>query len=146
MAITIRPLAHSDRAGWEALWRGYQDFYEADLSADEDRLWQALMEPGPDGPYGLVAVDGEGALVGLAHYLFHITTWSQARRCYLNDLFTAPAARGKGAGRMLIEAAASASAARGAGQVWWLTQDTNEPARKLYDKVAKLTPFIKYAR
>jgi GNAT superfamily N-acetyltransferase len=128
------------------LWRGYQAFYKADLSADEDRLWNALMAPGPDGPHGLVAVDGEGALVGLAHYLFHITTWSPAQRCYLNDLFTAPAARGKGAGRMLIEAVAAASAQRGAGQVWWLTQDTNEEARKLYDKVAKLTPFIKYAR
>ena len=104
------------------------------------------MEPGPDGPYGFVAVDGEGALVGLTHYLFHITTWSPAQRCYLNDLFTAPAARGQGAGRMLIEAVASASAARGAGQVWWLTQDSNEEARKLYDRVAKLTPFVKYAR
>lgn len=146
MAITIRPLTQSDRQQWESLWRGYQAFYQTDLSADEERLWNALMAPGPDGPYGLVAADGEGRLVGLAHYLFHITTWSPAQRCYLNDLFTAPAARGKGAGRKLIEAVASASAARGAGQVWWLTQDTNEEARRLYDKLAKLTPFVKYAR
>jgi GNAT superfamily N-acetyltransferase len=146
MAITIRPLTHSDRQQWEVLWRGYQAFYEADLSADEDRLWNALMSPGPDGPYAFVAVDSGGNLLGLTHYLFHITTWSPAQRCYLNDLFTAPSARGKGAGRMLIEAVAAASAARGAGQVWWLTQEFNADARKLYDKVAKVTPFIKYAR
>lgn len=146
MAITIRPLKPSDRQAWTTLWKGYQAFYESDLSADEDRLWNALLHPGPDGPFGLVAENGEGELVGLAHYLFHITTWSAQSRCYLNDLFAAENSRGKGVGRKLIEAVADAARAKGAGQLWWLTQEFNHEGRRLYDKVATLTPFVKYAR
>lgn len=146
MATTIRPIKPSDRHGWNTLWKGYQAFYESDLSADEDRLWNALLQPGPDGPFGLVTENGEGELVGLAHYLFHITTWSPQSRCYLNDLFTAENTRGKGVGRKLIEAVADAARAQGAGQLWWLTQEFNLDGRRLYDKVATLTPFVKYAR
>ncbi len=146
MAITIRPLRPSDRQGWTPLWKGYQAFYESDLSDDEDRLWNALLQPGPDGPFCLVAENGEGEMVGLAHYLFHISTWSPQPRCYLNDLFTAETSRGKGVGRKLIEAVSQAAKDRGASQLWWLTQEFNLEGRRLYDKVAELTPFIKYAR
>ena len=51
-----------------------------------------------------------------------------------------------GAGRGLIEAVYAAADARGADQVYWLTQADNETARRLYDRVARLTPFIKYQR
>lgn len=146
MSIHIRFLEPDDRAQWEVLWKGYQDFYEADLSAGTDALWQRLMNAGGDGPYALVAVDDDGRLVGLAHYLYHGTTWSLAPRCYLNDLFTAREARGRGVGRALIEAVSAKAETHGASQVYWLTQEFNKPARALYDKVAKVTPFIKYAR
>lgn len=146
MTITIRRLRAADRQAWEALWRGYQDFYEADLSQDTERLWRALLQPEPDGPHALVAEDADGAVVGLAHFLFHDTTWSPQPRCYLNDLFTAEAARGKGVGAALIEAVHAAAEQAGASQTYWLTQDFNQTARKLYDRVGQLTPFIKYVR
>jgi GNAT superfamily N-acetyltransferase len=94
----------------------------------------------------LVAEDEAGRLVGLAQYLFHATTWSPAPRCYLNDLFAVPEARGRGVGKSLIEAVYAAADARGASQVYWLTQTFNFEARQLYDRIAKATPFIKYAR
>ena len=146
MTITIRRLVASDKQAWQALWRGYQAFYQADLSADEDRLWLALLRPPAEGPHALVAEDADGALIGLAQYLFHGTTWSAEPRCYLNDLFTSEAARGKGVGRALIEAVYAAAEEAGASQTYWLTQDFNETARRLYDQVASLTPFVKYAR
>ena len=34
----------------------------------------------------------------------------------------------------------------GADQVYWLTAHSNATARKLYDRVGQLTPFIKYRR
>lgn len=144
MSIVIRNVRPGDHDAWLELWRGYQRFYKADLSADEDRLWQALLAAKGDGPYALVAEDG-GKLVGLTQYLFHISTWSPQRRCYLNDLFTSRAARGKGVGRALIEAVYAKAAEANCNQVWWLTQDNNHAARRLYDQVAKLTPFIKYS-
>ena len=41
-------------------------------------------------------------LLGLTHYLFHRSTTSIQPSCYLQDLFTNEAARGKGVGRALI--------------------------------------------
>lgn len=146
MAIVVRAVAQRDREGWEALWRGYLEFYETDLSADIDSLWARLMDPPPEGPFALVAETAEGELIGLAQYLFHATTWSTGRRCYLNDLFTAREARGQGAGRALIEAVDERARAAGATQLWWLTQEFNETARRLYDELATLTPFVKYVR
>jgi hypothetical protein len=47
---------------------------------------------------------------------------------------------------MLIESVYEEANNFGAPSVYWLTQEFNRPARKLYDKIADLTPFIKYAR
>ena len=45
-----------------------------------------------------------GALLGLAHAIFHRSTTQPTPNCYLQDLFTAPEARGQGVARALIEA------------------------------------------
>ena len=57
-----------------------------------------------------------------------------------------PEARGIGAGRSLIEAVYAAADANGTPLVYWLTQEFNTSARQLYDRIAKVTPFIKYQR
>ena len=46
----------------------------------------------------------------------------------------------------LIKAVYLAADKAGAPQVYWLTQDFNQAARKLYDRVGQLTPFIRYDR
>ena len=51
--------------------------------------------------HALVAESG-GQLLGLTHYLFHRSTTAIEPVCYLQDLFTDEAARGKGVGRALI--------------------------------------------
>jgi ribosomal protein S18 acetylase RimI-like enzyme len=73
-------------------------------------------------------------------------TWAIGPRCYLEDLFVDPNARVNGVGRALIEAVYRAADAAGADQVYWLTAGDNARARALYDKVATVTPFIKYRR
>jgi len=102
-----------------------------------------LLAP-DDGPYGLVAVDEVGDVCGLVHFLYHASTWTTGPYCYLQDLFVSPQARGKGAGRALMEAVYAKAHEYGASQVYWLTQDFNHSARALYDDVGTLTPFIKY--
>lgn len=142
--VIIRELEKSDRVAWEKLWQGYLEFYESRL-ADEvtQTTWDRLMTPNSD-PHGLVAVDEDGHVFGLVHYLYHCSTWTIGPYCYLQDLFVDATGRGKGAGRALIKAVYLEAGKYGASQVYWLTQDFNHTARKLYDDVGTLTPFIKY--
>ena len=57
-----------------------------------------------------------------------------------------PDVRGTGVGRALIEAVYEAADTEGAPSVYWLTQDFNTEARKLYDRIGQVSPFIKYGR
>jgi GNAT superfamily N-acetyltransferase len=139
--MLVAPLCAADRPHWEALARGYKEFYNTPTSDSEfEAAWNRLLAQ--DGVFGLGAkVNGE--LVGIAHYLFHTSTWA-ATVCYLQDLFTSHKARGKGIARALIEAVAKEALARGATRYYWLTQEHNAVARVLYNKVAKYNGFIRY--
>lgn len=146
MTISIRPIGAGDRAAWDPLWQGYLAFYGIELPAPvTEETWRRLLAPEVD-MHGLCAAEETGRVVGIVHYLYHPVTWSIEDRCYLEDLFVVDDARGLGAGRALIEAVYAAADERGAAQVYWLTQDFNEPARLLYDRIATLTSFIKYQR
>jgi GNAT superfamily N-acetyltransferase len=139
--IEIGPLRPEDRAPWEVLARGYKTFYqESEPDEAYERTWQRLTA-GTE-LHGLGA-RLDGRLVGIAHYFFHTAVWS-GEACYLQDLFTDEAARGRGAARALIEGVAAAARERGADRFYWHTQETNTRARALYDKVARFTGFIRY--
>ncbi len=145
-SIVIRPLEDADHDAWEELFRGYIRFYEAQVPDDVIALaWQRLLAQ-EDGFLALVAVDDSGRLLGLAHALFHRSTWSATYYCYLEDLFVAPAARGKGVGRALIEAVYAEADKRGATRTYWATMGDNATARRLYDGLATLSPFVQYRR
>jgi GNAT superfamily N-acetyltransferase len=143
--ISIRPLAPNDRGEWEPLWAGYLAFYEATIpAAVTDATWARLNDPAE--PMHALGAFLEGRLVGIVHYLFHRSTWTAGDYCYLQDLFTAEAARGQGAGRALVEAVYERARATGASRVYWLTQDGNATARALYDKLADRSGFIQYRK
>lgn len=144
-AIRIRPLTPEDRAQWAPLWAGYLRFYRQRLpDAVTDGVFTRLADPEQQ-PYGLVA-EFDGTLVGLAHYLFHPSTWSLTDICYLEDLFVDPTRRGLGAGRQLIEAVYGAADRAGAERVYWMTQEFNADARALYDTIGRRTSFIRYEK
>lgn len=139
--VSIRPLRPQDREAWDPLARGYKSFYETPASDEElEAAWQRLH--GGDPMHGICA-EQAGRLVGIAHYLFHANVWSP-KVCYLQDLFTAPQARGAGVGRALIEAVADEARRRGATRYYWLTQERNAAARLLYDKIAQYKGFLRY--
>lgn len=143
--LAVRPLAEADRAAWLPLWQGYLDFYGATLSdAVTARCWARLMDPLID--MHAIGAEADGRLIGICHYVFHPATWTVGPYCYLEDLYVDPAARGRGAGRALIEAVYRAADARDAGRVYWLTQTDNETARRLYDTLATVAPFVQYRR
>ncbi|MEC9244927.1 MAG: GNAT family N-acetyltransferase [Pseudomonadota bacterium] len=144
--ITIRPLAKTDEAEWRRLWTDYLTFYKTSVPEEVyATTWKRLFDDGEYEPNGLIA-EVDGKPVGLVHYMLHRTCWTVGNNCYLQDLYADPAVRGKGIGRALIEAVYEKADEAGAANVYWMTQDFNETARKLYDRIAKLTPFIKYQR
>jgi len=147
MTIIVRRLAPRDAADWRRLFGAYIDFYGANVPDDVIGLaWQRMLAGEPDFHIGLVAVDEDDRAVGLAHILFHRSTWSPTWYCYLEDLYVEPAVRGRGIGRALIEAVYQEADARGATRTYWTTQEINYRARTLYDKVAVKSDFIRYQR
>lgn len=144
--IAIRPLARGDEKEWRRLWTAYLAFYETTVPEDVyATTWDRLFDAGEYEPNGLIA-ELDGKPVGLVHYLFHRHCWARANNCYLQDLYADPDSRGRGVGRALIEAVYERADRAGAATVYWMTQDFNETARKLYDRIGRLTPFIKYQR
>ena len=141
--LDIRALRPDERQSWEPLWRGYLSFYEAAVTPEvTETTWARLNDSAE--PMHVLGAFLDGTLVGIVHYLFHRSTWTIGDYCYLQDLFTAPEARGQGAGRALIEAVYDRAEVTGASRVYWLTQETNATARALYDTVADRPGFIQY--
>ena len=146
-SLRVRPLRPDDFDGWLPLWDGYNAFYgRAGPTAlpreVTDTTWGRFFDAGE--PVFALVAQSQGALMGLVHYLFHRSTNRIELTCYLQDLFTAPAARGQGVGRALIEGVYQAARAAGIRRVYWHTQETNRPGRLLYDKVARHQGFIVY--
>ena len=143
--LVVRPVRRSDREQWDALWRGYNDFYEQRLPKKiSDTTWDRFFDA-REPVYALVATE-DGRLIGLVHYLFHRSTSLVGPTCYLQDLFTAKDVRGKGVGRALIEAVYARARGRGAERLYWQTHRTNVTAMRLYDKVAVNSGFVVYRR
>jgi GNAT superfamily N-acetyltransferase len=139
--ITVGKLAASDRAEWESLFRGYNTFYEDDHPQSMyDRAWSEFQADARMHAFGAWL---DGTLVGITHFLVHVRT-TAPDVCYLEDLFTAPEARGHGVGRALINAVADWAAEHDCTRVYWHTRETNVTARLLYDKLASLPGFIMY--
>ncbi|MCV2868620.1 GNAT family N-acetyltransferase [Defluviimonas sp. WL0002] len=144
--LIIRAIEPSDEPDWRRLWQAYLAFYETELPEKVFQTTFARLTSGAPGEYlGLLAVQA-GKPVGLAHFLFHRTCWSVADTCYLQDLFADPEVRGTGVGRALIEAVYAAADRHGASSVYWMTQEYNQTARRLYDRIGVKTPFIEYNR
>ncbi len=147
--MIIRPAHPDDFAAWLPLWDGYNAFYgrsgDTALAPDISSATWARFFDAYEPMWALVAED-DGALLGLAHYLFHRSTIALQPSCYMQDLFTAAAARGKGVGRALIEAVYAKAAEAGIPRVYWQTHETNVAAMRLYDQVAEKSGFVVYRR
>lgn len=143
--MIVRSLQGTDRAAWETLWTAYQHFYHAAPHAETTELtWRRFHDP--EQPIYALGAEMDGRLVGIVHYLFHLSTWTPGPYCYLQDLYTAEDARNQGVGRSLIEAVYDAAKQAGASRVYWLTRETNSVAMALYDKMADRPGFVQYRK
>jgi len=147
MRFILREPSPADFPAWKSLFDGYNAFYGREgptALAPEviEATWKRIHDPGE--PVHALVAEQRGRLVGLTHYLYHRTTLAVAQTCYLQDLFTAPEARGQGIARALIEAVYARARAAGAARVYWQTHESNTTAQRLYDQVAERSGFIVY--
>jgi GNAT superfamily N-acetyltransferase len=147
--LIIRPVEQPDLQQWKVLWDGYNAFYgrrdATALPEETTRMTWSRFFDAYEPMHALVA-EQEGQLLGLVHFLYHRSTISVARTCYLQDLFTLESARGKGVGAALIEQVYILAKNAGSSRVYWLTHESNETAMKLYDKLADKSGFIVYRK
>jgi GNAT superfamily N-acetyltransferase len=147
--LSIRPVAPGDYDQWLPLWDGYNAFYgrwgATALSPEITRMTWARFFDGYEPVHALIAESG-GELLGLTHYLFHRSTTAIEPTCYLQDLFTVDAARGKGVGRALINGVYEQARLTGSSRVYWQTHETNLTAMQLYNKVAERSGFVVYRK
>lgn len=144
--MIIREIEKRDYDEWRALWESYLAFYNTTVTQDVYELtFRRLIERQTSQQMAFLA-EKDDQLVGLVHYIRHPHNWKLEHVIYLQDLFALPEVRGQGVGRALIEAVYDAADKMGCPSVYWLTQENNETARRLYDRVATVSDFIKYNR
>jgi GNAT superfamily N-acetyltransferase len=139
----IRSALPSDEATWRQLWRGYLDFYAADIDEQvTNRNWKRILDP--DSAVMCIVAEVDGQVYGFANCVVHENTWETQPVCYLEDLYVAPAARGHGIGTALIEWLRNAMRAEGWARLYWVTRESNAQARHLYDKFTQADDFVRY--
>lgn len=147
--IRVRSVVREDFVQWQVLWDGYNAFYGREgvmaLPLEITMMTWARFFDAYEPVHALVA-ESAGELLGLTHYLFHRNTIQIEPSCYLQDLFTLPAARGRGVGRALIEAVYEQARSVGVTRVYWHTHETNLVAMRLYDQVAKKPGAVMYRK
>lgn len=147
--FTIRPIACEDYDQWLPLWEGYNAFYGRSgptaLPKDTTLMTWGRFFDGYEPVHALVA-ESDGKLIGLTHYIFHRSTIAIGPNCYLQDLFTAESARGKGVARALIAEVYEQARLAGSQRIYWQTHQTNSTAMALYDKVAEKSGFVVYRK
>lgn len=143
MTQNIRDIAAADEPAWRALWDAYCRFYKTDVpEAVTANTWTMILDPAS--PVRALVAESGGAVVGFATYVIHPYTWSTRQACYLEDLFVDEARRGEGLGRALIQALIDRAGAEGWGRVYWMTQEDNAAARRLYDRFTPRDAFVRY--
>ena len=143
MNITVRPIEARDKLSWEELYFAYLKFYESETDdSSTELLWNRLTRPEPD-IQGLVA-ELDGAVVGIAHFHYQLSTWTDNYNCYLEDLYVSEVERGNGVATALIAEVKDLAVKQKCAELFWITKKGNHVARKLYDKVAAESDFVRY--
>jgi GNAT superfamily N-acetyltransferase len=95
---------------------------------------ERILERG-EGEYLLAATDRDSPASGVCQLRYRFSVWVAAEDCWLEDLFVAEAARGRGVGRALVKAALDRAGERGARRIELDTKEENVRARGLYESL-----------
>jgi GNAT superfamily N-acetyltransferase len=129
----IRAVTAEEFPQFEPLFVGYQEFYEVeDIDRDRNRAFFSRFVGGTADGWLLGAFDGDEP-IGFGCFYRHKSSLSATDIVLMNDLYVTEDARGKGAGRALIEAGIELARGWGASHLSWSTAPDNHRAQALYD-------------
>jgi GNAT superfamily N-acetyltransferase len=141
--LSLRDPTPADEIAWKRLWDGYTSFYGAAIpELVTHETWRRILDPRSQVFARLAEVDG--VVVGFSVSVLHDGTWTTNLRCYLEDLFVTPSARGRGVGHSLINDLLALGRERGWSRLYWHTDTSNRTARRLYDLFAQHDGVVRY--
>jgi GNAT superfamily N-acetyltransferase len=145
-APTIRPARPEDVPAIVAMVHELADYERApeQCHLTEAQLAAALFAPTP-ALFGHVAVDATDQPIGFALWFLNFSTWEGVHGIYLEDLYVRPAARGTGAGRLLLATLAAICVERGYRRLEWWMINWN-PAARFYAAIGatQLDEWVPY--
>ena len=130
--IAIRRGGRGDLEALVPLFDAYRAFYGRPSDPEAVRRFLSERVERGDSVILLGTAAGGPAPGGFAQLYPVPSSVSLGRAWILNDLFVTPAARGRGLGRALLEAAEHHGRTTGARYLELMTERTNAPARRLY--------------
>ena len=133
MSIEIMPVTEETFDKVVPLFAAYQTFYEVeDIDEQRNRDFFSRFIGSNHSGWLLGAWEGE-TLVGFGCFYRHKSSLTATNIVLMHDLYVTEAARGKGAGRALIDAGIELAREWGASHLAWTTAPDNHTAQKLYD-------------
>lgn len=142
MDLRFETYDHIDFDAWYVLWADYMGPGAALVHESVHQHTFSRIRHADTGLFGVLAVTDRP--VGFAHYFFHPSSYSLTDACTLEDLYVAPAARGKGVGQALIREVAARAREAQAPALNWKTRATNQTALALYERLATRTEFVSF--
>lgn len=127
------------------LFSQYQAFYRVSNS-DNQTNHKFLSQFGENQPSGcLFGYRLEGKLVAFATVYFTFASTLTSKVAVMNDLYTAPEARGQGLAKQLIQHCRDYALSQGAARLQWVTAPDNSTAQAVYESLgAKKSQWLFY--
>lgn len=134
MTVSITPLSEREFFAWYGLYSEYAAGAGVEI-ADERvmRVWTAIQAPGA---HAAVAHDESGSVVGFIHALPFERLLQADGGFQIEDLFVAPATRGRGVASALVEHVRTAAEGRRHALLRWSARADDAAAKALQDKFA----------
>ena len=117
--------------------RGLAEFENtiAEFALTEEVVREHAFRRSPPDCWVLVAVEDDGAILGMIVYYLIRFSASAKPEMILKDVFVAPDARGRRVGEHLLRAAARAALALDVARVEWQVARWNADARRFYERL-----------
>lgn len=134
--VEIRAIEQLDYEEWLPLWADHIAGFRKKLL---DEITTVVFKRFLDDERQLfcrVAVE-DSKIIGFVTYAIIDFTQTLEGQIYLNDLYVSPEGRRKGIGSQLVEYVYKAGDELGIPRVFWFCHYDNEPANRLYKKIAE---------